>query len=114
MYFQGKFFFYKKSTNFSGLPQGLPNTRTLGRAKLAKALAPGLTRRANALQLRLGGGGGGGWTQLELTDALSKKISANVVSVEIHQQEGNISLYFILYFKHSSRLALCGKITNQD
>lgn len=54
------------------------------------------------------------WTQLELTDALPKKISADVVSVEIHQQECNISLYFILYFKHSSRLALCGKITNHD
>lgn len=92
MYFQGKIF-YKTWTNFSGLPQGLDNTRPPGRAKVAKALAPGLTRRANAPW------GKGGWTQLELTDA-SKKISANV-SVEIQQQEYNISLYFILYFKHS-------------
>ena len=56
-----KTYLLKTSTNFSGVPPGLANARPPGRAKLGKAPAPGLTRRANAPQLpRWGGGGGGG------------------------------------------------------
>ena len=48
-----------------GVPPGLANARSPGRAKLAKAPPPGLTMLANAPRLP-----GGGWAQVELTDAL--------------------------------------------
>ena len=51
-----------------GVPPGLANARTLGRAKLATAPPPGLTRRAIPRSCP-GVGGGGGRAQLELTDA---------------------------------------------
>ena len=53
-----------------GVPPGLANARPPGRAKLAKAPPPGLTRRENALAR-----GGGGWAQLELINALPNKNS---------------------------------------
>ena len=68
----------------SGVAPVLANTRPPGSAQLANAPPPlpGLTRRANAAESRIGGGGGGGCAQLELTDALHvlvKSLSAFVL-----------------------------------
>ena len=50
---------FKNVDKFSGLPPGLANARSPGRAKLANAPPPKLKGRANAPQLPGGGGGQG-------------------------------------------------------
>ena len=65
---------------------GLANVRPPGSAKFANAPPPGLTWRANALQLLGGGGGGGGcWALVELTDALhtSRRINWVVIVFKV-------------------------------
>ena len=66
----------------SGLARGLANPRPPGSATFVNAPPPGLTRRANALQLP-GGGGGGGWAQVELTDALGRLFYNQVASFKL-------------------------------
>ena len=57
---------FKNVDKFFGVVHGVGKCPVPGRAKLANASTPGLTRRANASQLP---GGGGGRAQLELTNA---------------------------------------------
>ena len=58
---------FKNIDKFFGVVPGWANARPPGRAKLANAPPPGLTRRA--MPRSFPGVGGGGRAQLELTDA---------------------------------------------